>query len=76
MPMFEFTCNSCNHAFEELVRSPDPSVKVLCPKCSGNKVTRQFSVFAARSEAGASQRFADSGSGCGRCGDPQGPCGM
>lgn len=39
--MFDFTCQSCGHQFEELVQ---PTVKVLdCPKC-GWKATRDISL--------------------------------
>lgn len=41
MPIFEYRCDQCGQAFEELVFS---STKVACPKCQGARVTRQLSV--------------------------------
>ncbi|MBI5764879.1 MAG: zinc ribbon domain-containing protein [Planctomycetes bacterium] len=74
MPMFEFTCAECEHEFEELVRSRGSDLKIACPKCASKKVDRKFSVFSARANSTAPAM--PSGSGCGRCGDPNGPCGM
>ncbi|MCG3180000.1 MAG: hypothetical protein BIFFINMI_02354 [Phycisphaerae bacterium] len=45
MPIYEYTCPKCGHAFEELVRSADAD-RQKCPKC-GTKAERQISVFSA-----------------------------
>ncbi len=45
MPLYEYSCPSCGHAFEELARSADAD-KAKCPKC-GAKARRQLSVFSA-----------------------------
>lgn len=71
MPMYEFECSACKHRFDELVRTADAIGDVRCPACGARKVTRQPSVFAAHAAAAPSLP-----SGCGRCGDPQGPCAM
>jgi len=43
MPTYEYVCEKCKHHFEVLVRSG--SRKVTCTKCTGKKVTKQFTVF-------------------------------
>ena len=43
MPIFEYSCQSCAHKFEELVLSS--SATVSCPKCSSNSSIKQLSVF-------------------------------
>lgn len=72
MPMFEFACRACEHEFEELVRSTSDRDAPACPKCGSRRIERKLSVFAARQ---ASTAEAPRGGGCGRCGDPDGPCG-
>ncbi|MBK8268420.1 MAG: zinc ribbon domain-containing protein [Planctomycetes bacterium] len=74
MPIHEFHCPDCDHVFEELVRESSSKTAIVCPTCGGKKVSRQFSVFAARSGS-ATKEKAPVG-GCGRCGDPQGPCSL
>jgi len=39
MPIFDFKCVKCGHAFEELVRGDQTPA---CPKCAGKKTERQF----------------------------------
>ena len=48
VPIYEYGCQACGHAFEQLVRSMDESHKAPCPECGSRKVERQMSVFAAR----------------------------
>lgn len=69
MPLYEYQCTACGHAFENLVRSADRDRNQKCPKC-GQRVERKVSVFS----AGAVQPApAESPGMCGRCGGP-GPC--
>jgi len=73
MPIYEFVCEDCGHDFEELVRSlMDPAVP-MCPKCGRPRARRKLSVFAPRMGSGSASGAARS-AGCGRCGDPNGPC--
>ena len=44
MPIFEYRCPSCNHAFEELVRKDEP---VACPKCGRRDPQKLMSATAA-----------------------------
>ena len=73
MPVYEFICKRCEHAFEELVLG---SESVACPKCRGTQAEKQFSVFGTGStSASAAESFAagPGDGGCGTCGDPRGP---
>jgi putative FmdB family regulatory protein len=75
MPVYEFVCKRCAHAFEELVMG---SEGVVCPKCSGSDAEKQFSVFGtggsgAADVGSAPTAYPNLGGGCGTCGDPRGP---
>ena len=41
MPLYEYTCRACEHAFETLVFDGD---EVECPQCHGHQLQRQWSV--------------------------------
>jgi putative FmdB family regulatory protein len=64
MPLFRYTCQKCDHDFEELVFG---SEEVECPECQGKKLERQPSMPGMPLvKAGASSP----------CGDPSlPPCG-
>ena len=70
MPIYEFVCLGCKHEFEELSRSMTDPQEVRCPKCGG-RVDRKLSLFAARKGTSGESAWS---AGCGRCGDPNGPC--
>ena len=77
MPMYEFRCEPCDHAFETLVRSS--SDVPHCPKCKGTTLLKQFSVPAAAratSGQGGALPMAQPGGGCGAGGCGSGMCGM
>ncbi len=61
MPIYEFVCDACAHAFEK--RVPSSRSRVACPRCESAKVTKQFSTFAFKGEG----RFVGSRGGCGGC---------
>ena len=44
MPIYEYVCQGCGHAFEQLVRG---SEKPACPACGKRRLAKQFSVPAA-----------------------------
>jgi putative FmdB family regulatory protein len=70
MPIFEYTCQSCNHRFEHLTRADHQAV---CPACDGTALDKRLSTFAVRA-SGASPRDDFGAPGpCGSCGDPRGP---
>ena len=75
MPIYEYTCKTCDAKFEQLQRSMTQPQAVKCPACGSSETTRAMSVFAVGAQAG-NVRLATGGNGlCGRCGGP-GPCGM
>ena len=49
MPIYEYICGKCEHAFEHLLRSSDEKPK--CPQCGSTRLDRQFSTFAAQSKS-------------------------
>jgi putative FmdB family regulatory protein len=73
MPIYEYTCSTCAHRFEELV-SADGRTLVACPECASSEVTKLFSSFAMRSSSvgGDMPRASMGGGGGGCCG---GGCG-
>ena len=79
MPIYEYSCQECQRDFETLVRGSAAGVStsdVRCPACSGARVSRKLSAFATVSSGGGGSDLPPmAGAGCGRCGDPQGPCG-
>lgn len=85
MPLFEFLCEACGHRFEELVRAgaaADETDELRCAECGTTRVIRLPSAFAAQrgSDSAGTRRGVAASSlplgGCGRCGDPNGPCGL
>jgi putative FmdB family regulatory protein len=74
MPIFEYSCEECNHEFEALIFGDQ---KAECPKCHGKRLIPQLSVFAVATKSSsspASSRSASPSPGvCGSCGDPRGP---
>jgi putative FmdB family regulatory protein len=78
MPMYEFKCEPCDHAFETLVRSS--SDVPHCPKCKGTTLVKQFSVpAAARASSGTGSSLPmaqpQSSGGCGAPWCGTGGCG-
>ena len=43
MPLFEYLCEKCSHAFEVLTSAS--AAPPRCPACSAKKTTRQLSTF-------------------------------
>ncbi len=77
MPIYEYRCQKCNHAFEHLARSMGDDPGVVCPECGGKKIERQLSVFAAPQTGGGQPLPCDSGPApgdCGGCREPGGAC--
>jgi len=72
MPIYEYTCKSCQSQFEKLVKTMGSSEGVKCPECGSAETSRNLSVFAVASE---SKQNSPAPGMCGRCGGP-GPCGM
>jgi len=68
MPIYEYVCSACGHAFEALVYGHE---EAACPECDGVELEKQPSVFGTRS-ASARPELPPPGA-CGSCGDPRGP---
>jgi putative FmdB family regulatory protein len=65
MPLYEYTCRSCEHTFETLVFGAE---KAECPECHSTKLEKLMSVPGLAQVA--------SGPSGGACGDPSlPPCG-
>lgn len=76
MPMYEFRCEPCDHAFETLVRSSGDVPR--CPKCEGTTLLKQFSVPASSRGASGLGTPLPGGQPGGGCGAPwcgSGGCG-
>ena len=50
MPTYEYLCKTCDHRFEQLVRSMSDQSKQKCPKCGSTQTARALSVFAVGAE--------------------------
>ncbi|RJP34319.1 MAG: zinc ribbon domain-containing protein [Phycisphaerales bacterium] len=72
MPVYEYQCGQCGAEFEELAPSMNRPKSVKCPQCGKAGATRKFSTFA--SPHADSRDVSLPPGGCGRCGDPNGPC--
>ena len=67
VPIFEFSCDTCETEFEILVQGePD----ISCPDCSSTNLTKRFSTFAT---SGHDAAVREQPGPCGTCGDPRGP---
>lgn len=64
MPLFEYVCQECQHAFEELVFGDEA---VTCPSCQSARLERLLSAPAkpAAGGAGLPMRCEGSGPPCG-----------
>ncbi|MEO8200078.1 MAG: zinc ribbon domain-containing protein [Gemmatimonadota bacterium] len=72
MPVYEFSCTSCGHGFEVLVRGSD---RPACPECQGRKLERRMSLPARTAGGTMRPDFSKLGppGGAGGCGS--GGCG-
>lgn len=43
MPIYEYRCDACGKAFEELIVRRSDEAEVACPACQGRQVSRQMS---------------------------------
>lgn len=68
MPFYDFECQVCGRAFDELVSRHDE--KAPCPACGSGDVKKLLSPFSTP-KSGSTER-APAGP-CGSCGNPGGP---
>ena len=77
MPIYEYTCEKCDHVTETLRQMAQADAPLPCESCGSDKTQRRQSEFAAGpSRDGGGLSPMPPAGGCGRCGDPNGPCGM
>jgi putative FmdB family regulatory protein len=72
MPLYEYTCQKCEHDFEALVRKGESPA---CPQCESQRLTKRFSVPAAP-QSGSSSLPIAGGPSCGSPSCGLGQCGM
>jgi len=75
VPVYEYTCQSCNKKFDQLVRTMSAAPASKCPECGSAKTVRALSVFAVGGESPKSSASSEPPM-CGRCGEAEGSCGM
>ncbi len=78
MPIYEYECEKCDHITEDLRQMAQADEPLACEACGSKQTHRRQSEFAAgasRDGGGGLPPMPPAG-GCGRCGDPNGPCGM
>lgn len=54
MPLYEYICRQCGHAFEVLQRMGERGDDLRCPTCGEVGAERQLSTFAGRAAQGSS----------------------
>jgi len=55
MPIFEYRCPKCGHAFEKIALSSQQE-KAECPQCGSKRAEKQFSAFSTGAGAAKSSR--------------------
>jgi len=69
MPIYEFRCEACGELQEALRRMGQGAEGLVCRRCGGARLTKQYSSFAASSSGPASfPGGACGGGGCGPSG--------
>lgn len=72
MPIYEYACKDCGHAFETLVRS---DTVPECPQCHSTTLEKQLSVFATTASDTVSKLPPGPCAGCPNMAGP-GACGI
>lgn len=72
MPMYDYTCEKCGHAFEHLARRLDEPAPA-CPDCGSKKTAKGLSAPAVGASASGSTSL-PMGGGCCPCGKSAGSC--
>jgi putative FmdB family regulatory protein len=74
MPIYEYTCQSCEKTFDHLQRTMTDGPKPACPECGSKKTARMLSVFAVAGDTGKSSQQSEGPGMCGHCGGAPGSC--
>lgn len=64
MPLYEYVCRHCGHAFEVLQKMGERGEELRCAACGGVGADRQLSTFAGHT-ASAAAAASSSASACG-----------
>ncbi|MBT3294681.1 MAG: zinc ribbon domain-containing protein [Verrucomicrobia bacterium] len=75
MPIYEYRCEACGHAFEHLARTLS-DVAAACPECGAAKPAKQLSAFSTTDSSTAlpCAGGACPAAGCGGGAMPASPC--
>ncbi len=73
MPLYEYECSRCHRVREVNQKVSEPRL-TDCPECGEQGHGTLFKLMSAHSGRVAGGGDASPPGGCGRCGDPQGPC--
>ena len=65
MPLYEYSCRDCGHAFEVLQRMGERGDDLRCPVCGAVGADRRLSTFAGHTSGSASGSLTASAPGCG-----------
>lgn len=65
MPVYEYTCLDCSHAFDSLRSMSQADDPIACPECLSEHTSRLLSLFAAHSQGKVVA--GNSASSCGTC---------
>ncbi len=65
MPLYEYRCRDCGTCLEVLQRLGDGPEGLLCTRCGGSRLERQFSTFAAHGGGEAQRARAPQACGAG-----------
>lgn len=64
MPLYEYTCQECDHRFEVLQRIGEGPEGLQCPECDCEEIEKEFSTFASTSDS-SGVSYSGGGGGCG-----------
>lgn len=65
MPLYEYICRECGHAFEVLQRIGERGDDLRCPACGQFGAERQLSTFAGHASGGGAPHTGSPGCGPG-----------
>jgi len=74
MPIYEYVCGKCGHAFEHLARTLSDGAEE-CPKCGAAKPAKQFSSFSTSDSSGMVPCAEGACPAAAGCGAGVSPCG-
>ncbi len=76
MPVYEYVCDACEGTTEAIRRMDEKDAPIACEHCGSTKTHRALSLFMAGADKQRRSPGAMPMGPCGRCGDPNGACGV